>query len=120
MLLAASEKSKLIAVHRRAIVLALEDDRTWFAEHPERHLRLRRLVLYEFNRPLGPLGDGFTWRVLVERDRTGTEVRIPVWVPVLLPETGAEDCHLMEWLKLISTRTYDNAVHISEELRHLV
>jgi len=70
--------------------------------------------------PLTGLGNGLMWRVLVDPDRVGFEVRVPIWVPVLLPEEGAEDCHLMEWLKLVSTKTYDRAVRNSDDLRRLI
>ena len=120
MLVTTSNQGRLVAIHRKAIARALDGDQLWFAQRPWRALRLRKLMPYEFNGPLGPLRDGLTWRVLVERERTGSEVRIPIWVPVLLPEEGADDCHLTEWLKLISTKTYDKAARASEDLRNLI
>jgi hypothetical protein len=108
-----------IAIHRREIVRAFEDDRNWFEKNSERRFRLRKLIPYEFNAPISPLSDGWTWRVLVDRNLAGTCVRIPVWVPVLLPNEGAEDEHLAVIFRQLSLKTVDRAVAVTESLNHL-
>ena len=109
-----------VALHRKAIIHALQDDRLWFEGNPERRFRLRKLIAYEFNGPTSPLSDGWTWRVLVDRKLEDARVRIPVWVPVLLPNEGAEDGHLATIYKQLSFKTLDSAVAATAALSHLI
>jgi hypothetical protein len=115
-----TEHHSLIAVHRKQIVRAVEDDRNWFEKNPERRFRLRKLIPYELNGPTSPLSDGLSWRVLVDQNLIGTRVRIPVWVPVLLPNEGAEDEHLAAIYKQLSSKTIDSAVAATEALKRLI
>jgi hypothetical protein len=106
----------LVAIHRRQIVRAIDDDREWFEINPERRFRLRSLIPYEFNRATSALSDGWSWRVLVDQNLAGTRIRIPVWVPVLLPKEGATDEHLSTIYHQLSSKTLDSAVEAADAL----
>jgi hypothetical protein len=114
------ESHSFIAIHRKQIVRAVDDDHNWFENNPERRFRLRKLIPFEFNSPTSRLADGWSWRVLVDQNLAGARVRIPVWVPVLLPHEGAEDEHLTAIYGLLSSKTLDHAAEATEALRDLV
>lgn len=55
------------AQHWRSIDAACVDDRTWFEQHPERSLRIRELVPFEFNGPDPMMADGTLRATIVGR-----------------------------------------------------
>ena len=60
--------------HGKEIDAAMDNDRSWFAFHPGRRLRLRRLLPFEFE-PEGPFSDD-TY-VLVMQLKPGVRTRTP-------------------------------------------
>jgi hypothetical protein len=110
----------LVAIHRRQIIQAIDDDREWFELNPERRFRLRPLIHYEFNRAPSALSDGWAWRVLVDQNLAGIRVRIPVWVPVLLPREGATDEHLNTIYHQLSSKTLDSALEAAAALNDAI
>lgn len=66
------------AIPDRLTEIALLGDAAWFAEHPERRIRIRKAVASEFDGSAGAAADGAVWHVLVLEAQPGARMRQPV------------------------------------------
>jgi hypothetical protein len=84
------------AIHSKAIDLAREGDRGWFEQNPDRLHRLRDMIPFENNSPIGLLPYGMTWRIIVTQINSGMRFRLPVPLPKDLPNEGFDDKRIAE------------------------
>ena len=77
------------AIHGKAIDKACEDDRIWFERNVGQRFRLREVVPFEFNGPMGDPPKGMNWRAIIGQLEPGVRMRQPIGLPLEAPNEGA-------------------------------
>ena len=77
------------AIHGKAIDKACEDDRIWFEQNVGKRFRLREVVPFEFNGPMGNPPRGMRWRAIIVQLELGVRIRQPIGLPLEAPNEGA-------------------------------
>lgn len=105
------------AIHEKLIEIATQGDAAWFAAHPDRRLRLRDAVRFEFNEDMGPPPSGMTARTLVVQMQPGARLRQPVAVPAGLDNDEADDDDLARLFEQVAPEQAKQIARVVRDAR---